>query len=612
MVHKRYIKKNGKLIGPYYYESYREDGKVKKRYLGTVHPDELAKQEDIESVKQGSSFKLPEFNLKNIVWGISILLVILIAITLFLSFQGVQSLLGLNTEPVYQLGDNLYGSAIVTLEFGDYIPAGTILDLTIFKGGVAVYKKSQSATEFFSGKIESRNISDVRTVCDESSGGFCHNETIFLGEVFNTPGVYSVSLSDFLNYRLEDSGNYEILFSISSLNLFVTKSFMVSVGPNGETTLKHRSGYGKGNTTFNGSISNDNRTYVNVTISNQSSITGNGSNIYCPGCSNISSSVNTQGQQCEYSDCYQGSKTKTCIDSFGSAVRESIPCVSDCSSDFVCDSWKECESGISYRSCVDSNGCSADIKESRECFSQSCKSNIICSDWSSCSYNTKTEDIINGVISRFGKQQRLCSDLNGCISSYVEQRDCNLSIEISIVKEKDPCNPQNYIIKAFKRGTTEPVMDVNIQRWTESGQLNINFVENETKYCSSCYNGIFDDNEDGLDCGGICKPCGQNKSSFNLSSKFSVGLLIGLISILFVVFIFILISILGEKDHLREIRKLIASGRTYLAVNDKQNARDIYRNIQEKYSLLNPEMQKEIKSDILSFHSDLIGFKIPD
>lgn len=38
MVFKRYIKKDGKLHGPYYYESYRENGVVKKRYLGTEMP----------------------------------------------------------------------------------------------------------------------------------------------------------------------------------------------------------------------------------------------------------------------------------------------------------------------------------------------------------------------------------------------------------------------------------------------------------------------------------------------------------------------------------------------------------------------------------------------
>ncbi|NPE29623.1 hypothetical protein HNV12_17010, partial [Methanococcoides sp. SA1] len=39
MVYKKYIKKGGKTFGPYYYESYRdENGKVKKKYLGSTDP----------------------------------------------------------------------------------------------------------------------------------------------------------------------------------------------------------------------------------------------------------------------------------------------------------------------------------------------------------------------------------------------------------------------------------------------------------------------------------------------------------------------------------------------------------------------------------------------
>ena len=33
-MYKKYIRKNGKLHGPYYYESYRDGDTVKKRYLG--------------------------------------------------------------------------------------------------------------------------------------------------------------------------------------------------------------------------------------------------------------------------------------------------------------------------------------------------------------------------------------------------------------------------------------------------------------------------------------------------------------------------------------------------------------------------------------------------
>ena len=34
MVYKKYEKREGKIFGPYYYESYRINGKVKKSYIG--------------------------------------------------------------------------------------------------------------------------------------------------------------------------------------------------------------------------------------------------------------------------------------------------------------------------------------------------------------------------------------------------------------------------------------------------------------------------------------------------------------------------------------------------------------------------------------------------
>ena len=34
MVYKKYIKRGNKVFGPYYYESYRSKGKVKKIYIG--------------------------------------------------------------------------------------------------------------------------------------------------------------------------------------------------------------------------------------------------------------------------------------------------------------------------------------------------------------------------------------------------------------------------------------------------------------------------------------------------------------------------------------------------------------------------------------------------
>jgi len=45
MVYKKYFKRNGKKFGPYYYESYRENGKVKTRFISGP------KEEDNKSSK---------------------------------------------------------------------------------------------------------------------------------------------------------------------------------------------------------------------------------------------------------------------------------------------------------------------------------------------------------------------------------------------------------------------------------------------------------------------------------------------------------------------------------------------------------------------------------
>lgn len=44
MAYKRYFKRGGKVYGPYYYESYRDSaGVVRKRYVGTVDPNDKKK-----------------------------------------------------------------------------------------------------------------------------------------------------------------------------------------------------------------------------------------------------------------------------------------------------------------------------------------------------------------------------------------------------------------------------------------------------------------------------------------------------------------------------------------------------------------------------------------
>ena len=57
MAYKKYIKKNGKTFGPYYYESYRDSkGKVRKKYVGTTNPHKEEKQTK-EAIRNKESTK---------------------------------------------------------------------------------------------------------------------------------------------------------------------------------------------------------------------------------------------------------------------------------------------------------------------------------------------------------------------------------------------------------------------------------------------------------------------------------------------------------------------------------------------------------------------------
>src|SRR3989344_131601 len=78
MAYKRYFYKNGKKIGPYYYESYRDDnGKIKKSYLGTKNPNE-------EKNKSSSKRIFNNFDRKKFF----LILLILFSLSLVIIFSG--------------------------------------------------------------------------------------------------------------------------------------------------------------------------------------------------------------------------------------------------------------------------------------------------------------------------------------------------------------------------------------------------------------------------------------------------------------------------------------------------------------------------------------------
>ena len=86
MVFKRYIKRGGKVYGPYYYESYRDEkGIVRKKYVGMSDPGKKGKVSRNVKRKGKSSFT-PQINLsfvKVFLVVLAIILVLLVGLSLF-------------------------------------------------------------------------------------------------------------------------------------------------------------------------------------------------------------------------------------------------------------------------------------------------------------------------------------------------------------------------------------------------------------------------------------------------------------------------------------------------------------------------------------------------
>ena len=81
MVIKRYIKRNGKVLGPYFYKNVRgKDGKVRSIYLGKDFKDESKQSFEIFN-------KIPKENLKHYSF-------VLIFVALILNFVLFKKILG--------------------------------------------------------------------------------------------------------------------------------------------------------------------------------------------------------------------------------------------------------------------------------------------------------------------------------------------------------------------------------------------------------------------------------------------------------------------------------------------------------------------------------------
>lgn len=173
-----------------------------------------------------------------------------------------------------------------------------------------------------------------------------------------------------------------------------------------------------------------------------------------------------------------------------------------CSPRYECDDWSSCVDGIQSRICKDVKCNSEKIIERKLC-NQNCKPDIKCDDWSGCIYLEEFDDIAKNEISFLGYRERVCSDVNGCMVGFNEFEECKDSYYVKF-SLKEVCG-KNYVIGVDDLGKAVTFIEANI--WKDSNKLIISFDQSERKYCPSCYNGLRDSDEEGVDCGGNCKVC---------------------------------------------------------------------------------------------------------
>ncbi|HLF53974.1 MAG TPA: hypothetical protein VI544_02235, partial [Candidatus Nanoarchaeia archaeon] len=111
-MHTKYIKRGGKLYGPYYYESYREGNKVKKRYIS---PEEF-------NLRNKNAPKKIFGRVKSQLFYSAILLFVIIGVIFLLYNAQPTGKVNLAIETHYTQGEPLSGFLRFNLKQGELIP----------------------------------------------------------------------------------------------------------------------------------------------------------------------------------------------------------------------------------------------------------------------------------------------------------------------------------------------------------------------------------------------------------------------------------------------------------------------------------------------------------
>lgn len=215
---------------------------------------------------------------------------------------------------------------------------------------------------------------------------------------------------------------------------------------------------------------------------------------------------------------------------FSSVQSERV--LQSCFPSYVCDEWSPCVDFLQTRACKDEQCNVRDVREVRFCQQETaCQPQIICETWGECNYEEYLGNTLDGKISFGGFRSRVCRDLNNCIPNFIEESICEnaYQFQLNIINECE----QEFLV-ATNLVTKRQLAKISLASLANQ-RLDVVASQNEAVYCSMCYNGILDANEEKIDCGGDCKVCPVESRQLPMSAIQAVSWFLGIFFLVFLV-----------------------------------------------------------------------------
>ena len=124
-------------------------------------------------------------------------------------------------------------------------------------------------------------------------------------------------------------------------------------------------------------------------------------------------------------------------------------------------------------------------------------------DWSDCNVDYKFDTLHTDVRQMEGQQKRIYTDKNGCVLGGEQTRDCLVKIDVN-ARETTICN-ESYV-ELYEKDTGGYLSSIKDRKQEQNPSVDINLA-GKTIYCEWCFNGVRDNDETDVDCGGSCEAC---------------------------------------------------------------------------------------------------------